>query len=52
MNKLVVPLLLTLAVGGFLFSCAEIPPRSIRRLPPGIPGCAAEPLAPARPSRD
>ena len=51
MKKLVVPLLLSLAVGGFFFSCAEIPPpvdSSSAARDPGVrggPAGAGAPLA-------
>jgi CxxC motif-containing protein (DUF1111 family) len=49
MKKIVVPLLLTLAVGGFFFSCAEIPPpvdSSSAARDPGVRGGAAGAGAP------
>jgi len=49
MKKFVVPLLLTLAVGGFFFSCAEIPPpvdSSSAARDPGVRGGAAGAGAP------
>jgi hypothetical protein len=49
MKKIVVPLLLTLAVGGFFFSCAEIPPpvdSTSAARDPGVRGGAAGAGAP------
>ena len=51
MKKIVVPLLLTLAVVGFFFSCAEIPPpvdSSSAARDPGVRGGAAGAGAPSR----